>query len=97
MNSLSFNKVLNKKVAIEEGRKQNLGLGVQFAKPISNRASFTDLRNRVGLDKIESTRLANNGKQIFEKVLQASKDDNEYFNSQKIFTKGANEGALYKR
>lgn len=92
MNSLAFNQINNKKKAIEEARTKSSMDGIMTGSLIGDKNSFLKARN-----SIEGMRLSNSGKQICENILQASKDENEYFKDKKVFTKNANADTQYKR
>ncbi|CDW91057.1 UNKNOWN [Stylonychia lemnae] len=94
-NSLSFNRILNKKKAAEELRIKSSIEGIPMAKQI-DRNSFMSQR-RKDYNGSDQMRMSNNGRQIFEKILQVTKDENDYYNNQKVLTKDQSAATLYKR
>lgn len=96
LNSLEYNRIINQKKTIEKHRNgcEQLdpdvlaGNSVNKVKFMQRRGSQTELR------------MGENGKRVYEKMLYASKDEQEYFNNKKIYSKDV-EGSIspskYKR
>jgi hypothetical protein len=92
LNSVQFNRLINKKRNIDAAWGKPTHQAVANAHQVTNH-DFNDKRQSDILQ-----RGAARGKLVSEKILQASKDEQEYFKKiNKIYTKEAIKESVYKR
>lgn len=82
LNSLAYNKVINMKKQVEDGKKSNLADNITSGRQLDPK----DFARRT-INQSPDIRMSHNGKLVAEKILQASKDEQEYYLNKKIYTK----------
>lgn len=96
LNSISFNRIFNKKKHLEDYKKSTIE-GIP-AGGLLDKNDFNQRRksNSNYSPREQQLRMSENGKLICEKMMQATRDETEYFNNKKIYTKEV-ENSNYKR
>jgi hypothetical protein len=89
--------LINKKKNIEAGWNKRTHNDVQTAPVINTNEEFNK-RKAESIDLSRTSSIRGAGRLVTEKVLQASRDEHEYFKkTNKIFTKEAIKESVYKR
>jgi hypothetical protein len=95
MNSIAFNKIYNKKKQIEDYRKATIE-GIPTGNMLPKNDFLEKRQQYSNSNYSPDLRMSGSGKIICEKMMQATKDETEYFNNKKIFTKETEE-SKYKK